>query len=221
MGIRFQQAEIRWHGSPVLTGITCQIPTGSLCLCVGPNGSGKSTFLRSLVGDGSEISHGMETDFAPHRIAYLPQNSNIDRQFPVSVREFLEVSSLPSPGQLDGKITDALHQLGLEEQQELPLEKLSGGQFQRLLLARILIQDSDLVLLDEPFNFLDQKSISQSLKVIEGLRASGRTVILAVHHEALGKITPDLILHFNEGRVTSVSMNEAKRELGKSDCPVC
>ena len=163
--------------------------SGELTAIVGPNGAGKSTLLKSLVGL-LKPNHG-QLDLAglkPRDIAYLPQQAAIARDFPLSVQDAVLLGDWRSSGWF-GRINrsarqradDALARVGLAGFGMRPLDELSAGQFQRVLFARLLLQDARVILLDEPFTALDARTTADLLGIIAAWRLEGRTVIAVLH----------------------------------------
>jgi len=172
---------------PAVHHVTARIAHGSLTALVGPNGGGKSTLLKGIVG---ELTPRTGVITAPPRaaVAYLPQLSQIDRSFPVSVFELVamglwgRIGAFGAVGRREhAEVTDALGRVGLEGFDRRPIEALSGGQVQRVLFARLLLQDARLILLDEPFAAVDRRTVEDLLSIIEAWHAQGRTVIAVLH----------------------------------------
>ncbi|MCO5062923.1 MAG: metal ABC transporter ATP-binding protein [Rhizobiaceae bacterium] len=160
---------------------------GSLTAVVGANGSGKSTLLKGIVGMLKPMS-GSIAARPGTRIAYLPQQSEIDRSFPARVADLIALGLWPKRG-LFGRYTSedrahlsaALLAVGLEGFENRALDTLSGGQMQRSLFARVLLQNADLILLDEPFNAIDAKTVRDLLDIIRRWHGEGRTVMVVAH----------------------------------------
>ena len=165
------------------------VEVGSLTALVGPNGSGKSTLLKGIVGVlrplGGRI---VKSDLPAGAIAYLPQLSEIDRSFPASVVDLVSLGLWSRRGML-GRITTAdreaidaaLAAVGLVGSQSRGIDTLSGGQLQRALFARVLLQDARLILLDEPFNAIDQRTLNDLIAIIRRWHGEERTVIAVLH----------------------------------------
>lgn len=170
--------------------VTGEFALGSLTAIVGPNGSGKSTLLKAIAGlltpMSGECSRGWKA------LAYLPQISELDRDFPARVRDLVTLGLWQRRGLLGrhlaedrARVEDALSQVGLERFGHRPLDSLSGGQLQRTLFARVLVQDAQLILLDEPFNAIDDKTIRDLTALIQHWNTEGRTVLTVAHDLAL------------------------------------
>lgn len=162
-------------------------PKGSATAVVGPNGAGKSTLIKTIGGLLRPMS-GRCRIAAGTTLAYLPQQSELDRGFPAQVRDVVAMGLWRTHGLLRrhgaadrARVADALHAVGLEGFGTRPIDSLSGGQMQRALFARVLVQQADLILLDEPFNAIDEPTIRDLLALIRDWTAEGRTVITVVH----------------------------------------
>jgi zinc/manganese transport system ATP-binding protein len=173
-----------------LTGI---IPAGALLAVCGPNGAGKSTLLKGIAGLvaplGGRIDRG---GLGPRDIAYLPQAMEIDRSFPINVLDFVSLGALRRKGlfgRIDGaerdRIGAALAAVRLEGFEARALDTLSGGQMQRALFARLIVEDQQAILLDEPFGAVDQATTEDLLHLIGHWRDEGRTVVAVLHDYAL------------------------------------
>jgi zinc/manganese transport system ATP-binding protein len=182
---------VSYRGHPALHHISGHFAVGSLTAVVGPNGAGKSTLCKSIMGL-LPLSGGHVTTTAQRaRMAYLPQLAELERGFPMDVCDAVLLGCWPAQGAWGG-ISDAqwaavgaaLRAVGLEGFETRPIGTLSSGQFQRMLFARLLVQDARLILLDEPFNAIDSKTTTALLALIRQWHAQGRTVIAVLHDDA-------------------------------------
>lgn len=180
-----------YNGFPVIQNVSGSVRKGSLTAVVGPNGSGKSTLLKGIAGILSP-SEGECIIQHPTRIAYLPQLSELDRSFPACVQDIVSLGLWPERGpfrrhrqQDRQRLSDALTQVGMTGFENQPLAALSGGQLQRALFARVILQDADLILLDEPFNAIDVKTTRDMLALIKRWHAQSRTVVVVIHDMSL------------------------------------
>jgi zinc/manganese transport system ATP-binding protein len=156
---------------------------------VGPNGAGKSTLFRGIVGILNPLAGTILTgDLDVRDIAYLPQTVDIDRSFPISVFDFVGTGLWRKVGVFGGigkdarqKIERALMAVGLSGFENRAIGTLSGGQMQRMLFARVLLQDARLIVLDEPFNAVDAKTSADLLALVKRWHAERRTVLAALH----------------------------------------
>lgn len=193
--LSFQQVYVDHprDGHPALEDISFSIEIGQRVALVGTNGAGKSTLLKTIAGllpaQRGEIEifgHGVKV--CHHRVAYLPQRGEIDWRFPISVRKlilagrYVHLGWLKSPSASDRQtVQNAIDLLGLQSLAERQIGQLSGGQQQRALLARVIAQEADLLLLDEPFNAVDSDTRATIMKSLEHLKAQQKTVLVATH----------------------------------------
>ncbi|MEX3170703.1 metal ABC transporter ATP-binding protein [Serratia quinivorans] len=187
--ITLQQAVVGYGSTPLFPPLSGHFTTGSLTAVVGVNGAGKSTLLKTLAGllplqSGSLSFSGNKLP----RMAYLPQQAELDRQFPMVVSDLVAMGSWPQIGMFRGlnkraaqQIAEALDTLGMTPMARSPVGELSGGQLQRVLFARMLVQQAPLILLDEPFTGIDSATIRLLLQVIAQLHRQGKTVIAVLH----------------------------------------
>jgi zinc/manganese transport system ATP-binding protein len=187
--ITFRDLTLGYDRHPAVHHITGEVKRGELLAVVGPNGAGKSTLLKGIIGELKPLSGSLELDgLKKSDIAYLPQQIEIDRSFPISVFDCVAMGLWREIGAwrgLDGrrndKVTRALATVGLVDLADRPVGALSGGQFQRVLFARLLLQDAALILLDEPFRAVDTKTVADLIALILRWQSEGRTVLAALH----------------------------------------
>ena len=181
-----KNASIGYSQTPVLTGITLSLRPGHALALIGPNGSGKTTLMRALLGSAQVISGEVSCplDF----LGYVPQNSDIDLSFPINVRQVVEMGMYPKtkllrPLSREQKeaVSAALEQIGLVERARERFGTLSGGQRQRVLVARALVAKPRMVLLDEPFNGLDEPNREALLSLINQAKAQGTAFMISTH----------------------------------------
>ena len=165
-------------GTRVLHDVDLSVDEGEIVTVVGPNGSGKSTLMRAMIG-AVPISAGTIRRAPGLRVGYVPQTLSIDRTLPLTTARFL---SLPGPV-ARAEVARALDLAGVPETAERPLSGLSGGQLQRILLARAILGAPQLLILDEATRGLDQPSTAAFYRRIEALRAETGAAILMVSHE--------------------------------------
>ncbi|MCH9806273.1 MAG: ABC transporter ATP-binding protein [Alphaproteobacteria bacterium] len=193
--IRLSNVTLGYEGHPAVHHLNGEIPTGSMTAIVGPNGSGKSTLLKGIVGLLKPMDGHIDVDGLGYReISYLPQQANIDRSFPISVAEMASLglwSRCGAFGRISkahkNRISMAISAVGLEGFEHRTLDTLSGGQLQRALFARVLVQDSPLILLDEPFNAIDANTAADLMVLIERWHSEARTIVAVVHDLELAK----------------------------------
>lgn len=169
---------VQFGASEVLHDVSLAIRPAEIVTVLGPNGSGKSTLLRALLGILAP-SHGKVSRAAGLRIGYVPQRLAIDRVMPITVRRFLSLPQRVS----DTDAQAALTRVGLEPLGAQQMAGLSGGQFQRVLLARALLSRPQLLILDEPTQGLDQPGEAAFYRLIEEVRAQTGAAVLMVSHD--------------------------------------
>ncbi len=192
--ITLNNVTVSYRGHPALHHVSGQFAPGSLTAVIGPNGSGKSTLLKSIVGllpVAGGPGSGLTVQASRQHIAYLPQLSEMDRSFPLDVRDCVLLglwSHTGAFGRADSpmlaRVDAALAAVGLQGFERRPVGTLSSGQFQRALFARMLVQDAQVILLDEPFNAVDSKTTTGLLRLVQQWHQQGRTVVAVLHDDA-------------------------------------
>ncbi len=169
---------VNYGGRRALSDIDFAIERGEIVTIVGPNGSGKTSFLRALLGVVAP-THGRITRAKGLRIGYVPQRLHLDPGLPMPVARFL---SLPKR-QSRAAIAAALERVGVPDVSAQNMATLSGGQFQRVLLARALLSAPDILMLDEPTAGLDQPGVASFYRLIEDVRQEMDCAVLSVSHD--------------------------------------
>lgn len=185
--ISFDDLTVGYGSHAAIHHLTGEIISGALLAVVGPNGSGKSTLIKSIIGLLRPMNGTCRV--APGTsMAYLPQQSELDHSFPARVLDLIALGLWRRRGLLgrhrpeDRKtIADAMKAVSLEGFEKRPIDSLSGGQLQRALFARAILQDADLILLDEPFNAIDEKTIRDLVALMLRWHEEGRTVLVVAH----------------------------------------
>lgn len=185
--IIFNDLTLGYHRHPAIHHLNGVLSKGSLTALIGANGSGKSTLMKGIIGVIKPIT-GSCLVTPSQRIAYLPQQTELDRTFPANVWDLVSLGLWPKRGLLGryrrediATIGTALKAVGLQGFERRPIDTLSGGQLQRALFARVLIQDATLILLDEPFNAVDARTVNDLVFLIKRWQSEGRTVVVVVH----------------------------------------
>jgi zinc/manganese transport system ATP-binding protein len=187
--LQFRDVTLGYDRHPAVHHLDGKVASGALLAIVGPNGAGKSTLFRGIVGILKPLAGSIETGGLDIRdIAYLPQSVDIDRSFPISVYDFVGTGLWRFTGFFGGmgkaardKIAQALTAVGLNGFENRAIGTLSGGQMQRMLFARVLLQDARLIVLDEPFNAIDARTSADLLTLVKRWHAEKRTVLAALH----------------------------------------
>lgn len=193
--LAFQNLTLGYDRHPAVHHLSGEIGEGALLAVVGPNGAGKSTLLKGIVGVLSPLGGKISRNGVNAQdIAYLPQIAEIDRSFPISVFDLVAMGLWKHAGLLGGigkadreKIMIAIEAVGLRGFEHRPIGTLSGGQMQRALFARLLLQDARVILLDEPFASLDSKTVSDLLELVHRWHGEKRTVVAVLHDFELVK----------------------------------
>ena len=185
----FRDLTLTYERHPAVHHLSGALARGSLTAIVGPNGAGKSTLLKGIVGQ-MRPAEGMieRADLGCGGIAYLPQQAEIERRFPISVLDTVLLGHWRQIGWA-GAVTEAMGEkarkaltaVGLDGFERRPIETLSAGQFQRVLFARLIVQDAELILLDEPFAAVDWRTSEDLLHLVESWHQERRTVAAVLH----------------------------------------
>lgn len=190
--ITLRNLTVSYRQHPALHHISGTFAPGSLTAVMGSNGSGKSTLLKSIAGllHGAHGSALQMTPAHPH-MAYLPQQTELDRSFPINVHDCVLLGLWSCSGVWGGatpamleRVRSALQTVGLQGFDKRPVGTLSSGQLQRVLFARLVVQDAPLILLDEPFSAIDSKTTAALLALVLQWHTEGRTVVVVLHDEA-------------------------------------
>lgn len=186
-----RQLSVRYQGVEALSGIDGQFERGGLYALVGANGAGKSTLLKAMLGLVPLAGGTVQLHLPRARIAYLPQQCEIERGFPMLARDCVLLGAWQRVGLLarvprdvQARVDQALAAVGMAQLAHRPIAALSAGQFQRLLFARLMVQDAELLLLDEPFNAIDAATTTLLLSLIHDWHGQGRTVVAVLHDHA-------------------------------------
>jgi zinc/manganese transport system ATP-binding protein len=185
--IELHNLTLGYDRHPAVHHLSLRVAPGSLLALVGPNGAGKSTLIKALAGELRPIS-GALNGLAGQRIAWLPQHNGLDPSFPIDVRGMVTLGLWHRVGAL-GRFTaehrrlcdGALASVGLTGFESRGLDTLSGGQLQRALFARLILQDAPVVLLDEPFAAVDNRTSADLLALLHRWQRQGKTVIVVLH----------------------------------------
>lgn len=201
--LAFHDLTLGYDRHPVVHHLEATIQQGSLTAVVGPNGAGKSTLLKAVLGTLSPLEGAVSFGVLSRSdIAYLPQQSDIDLSFPLPVMELVAMGLWREIGPFGRlreehrkRIADAVSAVGLEGFEARPIGALSGGQLQRALFARLLLQDAELVLLDEPFTAIDAQTMKDLLALVQRWHGEGRTVMAVLHDlETVRSCFPETLL---------------------------
>jgi zinc/manganese transport system ATP-binding protein len=186
--VRFKNLTLGYDRHPAVHHLSGVIDAGALLAVVGPNGAGKSTLFRGILGIIPPLEGAVELTCKASEIAYLPQAADIDRGFPIALYDLVAMGLWHSTGPFGGigrkqrhAIDEAIAAVGLSGFEERTIGTLSAGQIQRALFARLLLQDARVIVLDEPFNAVDTKTVADLIGLVRRWHAEKRTVIAALH----------------------------------------
>jgi zinc/manganese transport system ATP-binding protein len=186
--LRFHNLTLGYDRHPAVHHLNGAVASGALLAVVGPNGAGKSTLLKGVAGVIAPLAGTIERGVDAHAIAYLPQIADIERSFPINVYDMVAMGLLRAKGPFAGFtakdhhiIEHALAAVGLTGFERRPIGTLSGGQMQRMLFGRLLIQDARVIVLDEPFAAIDERTTADLLNLVRRWHGEGRTVLAALH----------------------------------------
>jgi zinc/manganese transport system ATP-binding protein len=187
--LQFRDVTLGYDRHPAVHHLNGVVEHGALLAVVGPNGAGKSTLFKGIVGAIKPLAGRIELGgLARHDIAYLPQIADIDRSFPISVYDMVSMGLWKKAGlfgglndDTSGQIENAIAAVGLTGFEQRAIGTLSGGQMQRMLFARLLLQDAQVLVLDEPFNAIDVKTVADLLDLVRRWHSEKRTVLAALH----------------------------------------
>lgn len=187
--IHLDQVSLGWRDRVALKDVSGTFEKGSLTAVVGPNGAGKSTLLKGLVGTLAPLAGRIRLGFdRVADMAWLPQAGELDRSFPLTVYDLVAMGAWRRTGWWKGfsqsehaRIHQALAAVGLDDFSRRIIGTLSGGQLQRALFARLMLQDAQLLVLDEPFAAVDSATTEDLLQLLQQWHNEGRTVIAVLH----------------------------------------
>ena len=192
--IQIDDLTVAYNYKPVLWDIDLTIPEGVLMAIVGPNGAGKSTLIKSILGIIKPIAGTVQIFGKPYKkqikqVAYVPQKGSVDWDFPTTAIDVVTMGTYGSlgwikrPGQKEKKqALEALEKVGMLPFKHRQISQLSGGQQQRIFLARALVQNASIYLMDEPFQGVDATTERTIINILKELRQTGKTLIV-VHHD--------------------------------------
>ncbi|NNE46196.1 MAG: metal ABC transporter ATP-binding protein [Rhodothermales bacterium] len=222
--VEVRDLTVAYREKPVLWDIDLDVPKGVLMAIIGPNGAGKTTLIKSILGlvksaAGEVLVYGKPYEKQRSRVAYVPQRGSVDWDFPTNVVDVVTMGLYGSIGWIrrprsrDRRLaTEALKKVGMEQYAFRQISQLSGGQQQRVFLARALVQDADLFLMDEPFQGVDATTEKAIVALLHDLRARDKTVIV-VHHD-LQTVAEyfDSVLLLNVRRIASGTVDDVYTE---------
>ena len=222
--VEVRDLTVAYQDKPVLWDIDLTVPSGVLMAVVGPNGAGKTTLIKALLGllrpaAGQVRFLGAPYEERRREVAYVPQRGSVDWDFPTSALDVVmmglygRLGWIRRPGRKERDLAmEALTKVGMQDFAHRQISQLSGGQQQRVFLARALVQDAEIYLMDEPFQGVDATTERAIISLLRELRQSDRT-LLVVHHD-LQTVTEyfDHVLLLNVRRIASGPVSEVFTE---------
>ena len=182
--IEVNNLSVNYLGTPVLKNVNFEVPKAKMVGIIGPNGAGKSTLIKSMLG----LIKSTGNISMDGKLAYMKQGSDYDLSFPILVNEVVMLGMYPSIGLFKRPkrrhrllVEEALKRVGMEDFGNRQIAELSGGQWQRVLIARILVQDADVIFLDEPFTGIDVDSEAHIVEILREQWVAGKSIFI-VHH---------------------------------------
>lgn len=192
--IEIKNLTVAYDEKPVLENLSLNIGKGQIWAVIGPNGAGKSTLIKTILEFLKPIFGDIKVNGEKYakmrkKIAYVPQRGSVDWDFPTTLFDVVEMGSYGRVGFLKRvskeekvKVIEAIKQVDMLEFKDRQISELSGGQQQRVFLARALLQDAEIYLMDEPFQGVDSKTEKSIVQILKKLRDEGKTVVV-VHHD--------------------------------------
>ncbi len=192
--IRVEDLTVAYGEKPVLWDVDMAVPPGVLMAVIGPNGAGKTTLIKAVMGLVQPVAGHVSIFGKPYRsqrqlVGYVPQRNSVDWDFPTSVLDVVMMGRygalgwLRRPGRTEqNKAMEALEKVGMADLAGRQISQLSGGQQQRVFLARALVQDARVYLMDEPFQGVDATTERAIVTLLKEMREAGKTVVV-VHHD--------------------------------------
>jgi len=187
--IKVSHLSAHYLGTPALKNVNFEVSMGKLIGIIGPNGAGKSTLIKALLGlikSTGEITIGGGS--VSNKVAYMKQGSDYDLTFPILVKDVVMLGLYKAIGLFKwpnknqrALVNEALQKVEMKAFKNHQIAELSGGQWQRVLIARLLVQDADVLFLDEPFTGIDVDSEAKIMGILRELRAAGKTIVMIYH----------------------------------------
>jgi zinc/manganese transport system ATP-binding protein len=190
--MRFHHLQAGYQGQTVTPTINGELPAGSMTALIGANGSGKSTLLKTIAGLLTPIAGRCDLAVSRKELGWLPQRTELETRFPITAYELVAMGCWPRCGwfgainrALRKEIDAALDAVQMRDFADAQPATLSGGQLQRVLFARLMLQRSKLWLLDEPFNGIDSQTVTLLMSILEQQQQAGTTLLVVLHDRPL------------------------------------
>ncbi len=194
LAIHIEDLTVAYHDKPVIWDLDLSVPQGVLMAILGPNGAGKTTLIKSILGlikpaAGSILIYGKSYKKQRKKVGYVPQKTSVDWDFPTTVLDVVlmgaygKLGLIKRPGKVEKEeALKTLEKVDMVDFHKRHISQLSGGQQQRVFLARALLQNADIYLMDEPFQGVDAATEKAIVELLKELRTNGKTVVV-VHHD--------------------------------------
>jgi manganese/zinc/iron transport system ATP- binding protein len=207
--LQFEDVSFAYGGAPAVDSVTLHVAPGDFTAIVGPNGSGKSTLLKAVLGLVPRVRGSVTLDGRPvarvrRRVAYVPQREAVDWSFPINAEQVVMMGRFPhigwvlAPSSRDRQaVAEALERVGMSDLRQRQIGSLSGGQQQRIFLARALVQEASVLLLDEPLTGVDATTQQVIVALMGELRSAGTTILQATHDLETAADVSDLLCFVN------------------------
>ena len=190
--IEVDKLNVFYQGTPVLKNVCFTASSSKLIGIIGPNGAGKSSLMKAVLGliksTGSVSINGEKIGSKKHQVAYIKQGSDYDLTFPILVKDAVMLGLYPKMGLIKrpnkkhrALVDEALQKVEMAGFKNRQIAELSGGQWQRVLIARMLVQDAEIMFLDEPFTGIDVDSEEKIMAILRELRDAGKTIVMIYH----------------------------------------
>lgn len=224
LAIEVEDLTVAYRDEPVLWDVDLNVPTGVLMAIVGPNGAGKTTLIKVILGlvgsaAGRVSIYGQSYAAQRRLVGYVPQRGSVDWDFPTNVLDVVMMGRygalgwIRRPKSKERKLAlEALEKVGMEAFASRQISQLSGGQQQRVFLARALIQDAQIYLMDEPFQGVDATTERAIVSLLQELRAAGKTLVVVHHDLQTVEDYFDWVTLLNVRRIASGPVNEVFNE---------
>ncbi|WP_429976011.1 metal ABC transporter ATP-binding protein [Enterococcus sp. DIV0086] len=207
-----------------LENISLEINRGEITGIIGPNGAGKSTFIKAILNiiphEGTILIDNNDSKKILKKVAYVEQKAALDPTFPIKVKECVSLGTYAKMKSFQRvkskewwKVKEALQKVNLSEYSDLQIGELSGGQFQRVLVARCLVQEADYIFLDEPFAGIDSVSEKIIMDTLKQLKKQGKTILIVHHDLSKAKDYFDNVLILNKNLIAQGSVDNVFNEL--------
>lgn len=234
--ISLENVSINYSADPIFSNISFEVPKGSMTVILGPNGAGKSSVLKAIMHEvrfeGLIKINGTNSNRKTlHTVSYAPQRKSVDMSFPINLFEFVSMGSysrISCFSNLDKKefaiIKKSMSYLGIWHKKDCLIRELSGGQFQKAVVARAMVHDCDVLILDEPFSEIDFASEKKIVSALQKMCSTGKTVIV-VSHDLYKVDVFDWAILMNKrivsyGRMSEVFTRENLRKTYNTDIKV-